>query len=236
MVDTPDTLDTPDTTDAPDVSEVPDTSNAATTLPEGTATIASRGVQTPMPPKISANDIGDEAKKMGCDAPAVWAVCDVESGGSGFLPDGRPRILFEAHIFSRLTNHQYDRSYPNISSPVWNQALYGASGAHQYDRLDEANGLDRIAALEAASWGLFQIMGFNYGRCGFLSADEFITAMWSSERAQLDAFTGFCNSSGLVPFLVSHDWVRFALGYNGPNEALNSYHIRLGQAYQKRVG
>ncbi len=164
------------------------------------------------------------------------AVCDVESGGGGFLPDGRPKILFEAHIFGRLTHHQYDRSHPNISSPVWNHALYGAAGAHQYDRLEEAIGLDQTAALEAASWGMFQIMGSNYGRCGHTSIDNFIAEMRTSEGAHLTAFSAFCRSGGLVPFLISNDWVRFALGYNGEGEAKNNYHFKLAQAYARHRG
>jgi len=188
----------------------------------------------PPPARISADDIAAEAQKIDCDAAAIWAVCDVESSGGGFLPDGRPKILFEAHIFGRLTGHKYDRTHPNISSPTWNRALYGAGGAHQHDRLNEAIGLDRSAALESASWGMFQIMGFNYGKCDFSSVDEFATAMRASERAHLNAFLRFCRSSGLVKFLAAHDWLHFALGYNGPDEAKNNYHVKLEQAYQRR--
>jgi hypothetical protein len=166
----------------------------------------------------------------------VRAVCDVESAGGGFLPDGRPKILFEAHIFGRLTHNQYDRSHPNISAPAWNHALYGAAGAHQHDRLNEAISLDSTAALEAASWGMFQILGLNYGRCGFSSVEGFVAASQLSELDQLKAFSAFCRSSGLVRFLVSHDWLRFALGYNGPGEAQNNYHGKLAQAYARHSG
>lgn len=193
-------------------------------------------VPIPVPSRISAADVEAEAQKLGCDPPAIWAVCDVESSGSWFLHDGRPKILFEAHIFGRLTHHQYDRSHPDISAPAWNHALYGAGGAHQYDRLNEAFSLDKTAALESASWGLFQIMGFNYGQCGFASAEDFVVAMRTTERAHLDAFLGFCRGAGLVAFLKSHDWVRFALGYNGPGEAKNNYHNKLAQAYKQRGG
>ena len=40
--------------------------------------------------------IASAANKLGCEVAAVRAVVDVESGG-GFLPDGRPKILFERH-------------------------------------------------------------------------------------------------------------------------------------------
>lgn len=111
-------------------------------------------------------DIVAEAQRLGCEPAAIWAVCEVESAGSGFLPDGRPKILFEAKAFHTQTDGAYDGSHPNISSPSWDRSLYGASGAHQYVRLAEAVALDREAALNSASWGRFQIMGFNHEMVG----------------------------------------------------------------------
>jgi hypothetical protein len=184
------------------------------------------------PGSLTRNDVAEIAQELRCEAAAVWAVCDVESRGSGFLPDGRPKILFEAHLFGRMTDHQYDRSHPNISSPVWNHSLYGAGGAHQYDRLHEAMSLDHTAALESASWGMFQILGSNYSACGFGSVDEFVKTMGESEKNQLDAFARFCHEAGLVRYLTSLDWLHFALGYNGRLEAQNDYHGKLKRAYE----
>src|SRR5687767_4373955 len=100
---------------------------------------------------LSDADIATAAAELGVEPALIAAVAEVESAGAGFLRDKRPKILFEAHIFSRRTGHRYDGSHPNISSPTWNRALYGASGAHQYERLHEAIALDRKAALESAS-------------------------------------------------------------------------------------
>ena len=58
------------------------------------------------------------AKKLDCQVAAVRAVIDVESRG-GFLPDKRPKILFERHYFSRLTKRKFDGSHPHISHPKW---------------------------------------------------------------------------------------------------------------------
>jgi hypothetical protein len=189
------------------------------------------GAATP----LAATDIAATAASLGCEPAAVRAVCDIESAGGGFLPDKRPRILFEAHVFSRLTDHRFDTSHPNVSSPVWNRALYGAPGAHQYDRLAAAIALGRTAALEAASWGLFQILGLNYGRCGFTGVEDYVTAMCDSEARQLAAFAEFCRRGGLDRFLRAQDWVRFALAYNGPAEADNGYDRKLAAAYVRRA-
>ncbi|HEX3538135.1 MAG TPA: N-acetylmuramidase family protein [Stellaceae bacterium] len=189
------------------------------------------GAATP----LAAADVVSEANAIGCEPAAVWAVCDVESAGTGFLPDRRPRLLFEAHVFGKLTRHRYDASHPNISSPVWNRALYGAPGAHQYDRLAAAIPLDRTAALEAASWGMFQILGLNYLQCGFTGVEDYVAAMCESEARQLAAFAEFCRRGGLERFLRAQDWVRFALRYNGPAEADNGYDDELAAAYARRA-
>src|SRR5882724_3864551 len=76
---------------------------------------------------------------LGARREALWAVLSVETAGCGYLPDRRPKILFERHHFSRLTQHRFDDSYPDVSSPT--AGGYGASGAHQYDRLAVAESL-----------------------------------------------------------------------------------------------
>jgi hypothetical protein len=189
------------------------------------------GAATPLGP----DDIAAAAARMQCEPAAISAVCDIESAGGGFLPDKRPKILFEAHVFGRLTQHRWDVSHPNISSPVWNRALYGAAGAYQYDRLAEAIALDRSAALQSASWGMSQILGLNYAACDFPDVDRYVAVMCASEGGQLAAFCAFCRHGGLDRYLRVHDWTRFALAYNGPGEAENGYDAKLAAAYQRRA-
>jgi hypothetical protein len=172
--------------------------------------------------------IADAAKKLGCEVAAVRAVIDVESRG-GFLPDGRPKILFERHYFSRLTKGRFDASHPGISNGKWGG--YGASGGHQYDRLNEAAALDRDAALRSASWGLFQIMGDHCKTLGYADAEAFVAAMVSGEAAQLDAFVAFVKKNKLDDELIRHDWAGFARGYNGPAYRENRYDTKLAAAY-----
>lgn len=180
--------------------------------------------------RLDLTDIGRAAADLGCEAACVHAVLAVESNGSGFLPDGRPRILFEAHIFSRETQGRFDGSHPRVSSPVWNRLLY-AGGAGEYPRLTEAIVLDRRAALRSASWGLFQILGSNHQRCGYASVEEFVAAMCDDEANHLLAFVEFCRIGALDRALRSHDWAAFARGYNGPNYAANHYDTKLAAAY-----
>lgn len=184
---------------------------------------------------ITEADYRAAAQALGCHVAAVKAVAEVESSGNGFLPSGEPKILFEAHIFDRLTNGRFRKAYPNISSASWNRALYGPAGLHQHRRLQTAVALDRDAALQAASWGRFQIMGFNWRACGYLSLQEFVNDMHASEAGHLRAFVGYVRSRGLADELQRLDWAGFAYGYNGSGYAENRYDTKLAAAYKRHL-
>jgi hypothetical protein len=172
------------------------------------------------------------ATALNCEVACIKAVNKVESGNSGFLASGRPKILFEAHIFSKLTRHQYDSSHPDISSRKWNKTLY-KGGEKEYDRLEKAMGLDRAAALKSASWGRFQIMGFHFAAVGYSSVEAFVQAMYRSEGAQLDSFVTFLQHQHLAAPLREKRWADFARGYNGAGFAANHYDYRLKTAYEQ---
>ena len=164
-------------------------------------------------------------------AAEVWAILTVETRGCGFLPDRRPAILYERHVFSRETGHQFDASHPDISNRE--PGGYGAGGAHQYDRLQRALDLDRPAALRSASWGIGQLMGFNAEISGYADVEAMVSAMSESENNQLVGMSREIIHNGLDRALGSHNWTSFARGYNGPAFAKNHYDTRLAAAFQK---
>ena len=184
---------------------------------------------------LTASDYQRAADELRAKRPQVQAVAQVEAPGSGFLDDGQVKILFEAHHFGRLTAHKYDKTHPNISSPRWNRKLY-VGGAGEHKRLQEAVALNRSAALQSASWGKFQIMGFNYRLAGFPTIQSFINAMVSGEAAQLDAFVAFVKNSHLDDELrmigrSPASCAPFAEGYNGAGYAAQNYHGKIANAY-----
>ncbi|MCE9522142.1 MAG: N-acetylmuramidase domain-containing protein [Alphaproteobacteria bacterium] len=162
-------------------------------------------------------------------AAEVWAVLKVETAGFGFLPDKRPMILYERHIFHRQTGGKHSAKHPDISNDE--PGGYGAGGAHQYDRLQKAIALDRRAALNATSWGVGQLMGFNAKMAGFGDVEGMVEAMSHAEDDQLLGMAGEIQRAGLAKALANHDWATFARGYNGKNYAINHYDVRLKQAY-----
>lgn len=186
--------------------------------------------------KLTEADYVEVAQQLNCDVAAVKAVTEVESRGSGFDPEGFPKTLFEGHWFHKLTNGKFSTNYPTISYPKWTRQFYGKSWSAEKQRLALASELDREAALMSASWGLFQIMGFNYKTCGFESIQQFVNAMCASEGEQLKAFAAFVLANKLDRYLVNQDWASFAKRYNGPGYAENRYDTKLAQAYDKFKG
>lgn len=178
---------------------------------------------------LSSDGMATVAANLGVHAAEIWTVMAVETSGCGYLPDRRPQILFERHIFHRLTNGQFDDGQISDPSP----GGYGPRGANQYDRLAIAVSENRSAALQSASWGLGQIMGMNYARAGFQNVEDMVAAMSESEDQQLLAIGNFLRTTGLSKALGAHDWASFARGYNGPNYAINRYDIRLNAEYLK---
>lgn len=51
---------------------------------------------------LSEAGLAKAAGDIGIGPPALWAVITVETNGCGFLPDRRPRVLFERHLFHLL--------------------------------------------------------------------------------------------------------------------------------------
>ncbi len=184
---------------------------------------------------LSRDDFAAAAQRLGCEVEAIQAVVQVEAGPSGFASDGRPLILFEPHIFSRLTQRRFDQSNPNVSYPSWDRTRYPRDQAGRYAQLREAYGLDPEAAVASASWGLFQIMGMNHARCGFPTATAFVADMSKSHVRQLMAFEAFVRSGGLADELQRLDWEGFARGYNGPGQ-VERYGRLMREAYNRIKG
>lgn len=170
------------------------------------------------------------------DLPVLWAVLLVESRGFGFMPDRRPKILFERHIFHKETGGRFATQAPDLSAPS-NGGYIG--GATEYDRLGRALALCRAAklgdepALRSASWGMGQVMGFNAIAAGFAGAADMARRMADSEDAQLAGMAGFIASQKLDRHLRARNWAGFARGYNGAGFAKFHYDVKLAEAFAK---
>lgn len=186
--------------------------------------------------RLSAAQIAAEATALGVPPPLVGAVYDVESGGRGMdAATGLPIILYEPHVFSRLTGHVHDAGHPSISYRAWKTRPYPKTQTERWDQMLAAMAFDPGAALQSASWGLGQVMGFNFATCGFGDVWAFARRMASGEGAQFGAMLDFIEKKGLLPALKRKDWRAVASGYNGSGQ-VDLYAGKLAKAYAKRGG
>jgi hypothetical protein len=184
----------------------------------------------PAAPLLSEADYQNAAVSLGVEVAVIKAVSEVESRGHGFDAKGRPKILFEAHWFHKFTNGEFDSEYPHLSQPTWalGKKYYSLD---QWQRMNEAMALALEEAWKSASWGKFQVMGFNHS--GWTKVRDFVFAMFESEAQHLKSFLAYCRDSGLVSYLKKKEWAAFARGYNGEGYAANQYDVKLKAAYEK---
>lgn len=161
------------------------------------------------------------AGALGVDAPSLWALITVETRGFGFLPDRRPKILFERHVFHRRTGGRFSALHPDISAPVSGGYLGGAA---EYARLERAMRLDRQAALDSASWALGQIMGYHALRLNYPSTQAMVDSFETGEDEQLAGAQRFIEANPPLKQAFSRgQWSRVAFFYNGAGFAKNGY-------------
>lgn len=191
------------------------------------------------PFRLKETDFQRAAGHLNVEVAAIKAVQEVETGGrGGFIRVGYPTILFEGHIFwSRLKKkglnpEDYVSGNEDILYPKWTKQYY-KQGMNEYERLHRAEEIDREAALCSASWGMWQIMGFNHSACGCGNVFDFCTEMQLNEGTQLNLFTAFLQTNGWDKYLRNKDWAEFARHYNGPAYKENRYDEKLAQAYDK---
>jgi len=181
-------------------------------------------------PAATPADFARAAATIGCDVAAFRAVVAVETGGRGFDDKGRPKALFEPHHFYRLLSGSKRKAAidAGLAYPKWGTRPYPRDS---YPRIEAACRIDERVALESTSWGLPQIMGFNFRAAGYASAREMVEAFITGEPSQLEAMARWIVSEGLAVPLRRRDWARFARGYNGPAYAENAYDKKLAKAY-----
>ena len=198
---------------------------------------------------LSEKDLKDFAQSMELELASVKSVNEVESSGKGFLAQGRPRILFEGHVFWReLKKRNIDPNIllnPEVEDILyekWTKKYY-KGGAGEYTRLGKAATISDLPGVKAAaycsaSWGSFQIMGYHYKKLGYNSIEHFVEQLNKHEREHLIAFGKFISMAGfsgkkLIDWLREKQWEKFAHGYNGSGYKKNKYDTKLKAAYEK---
>ena len=172
---------------------------------------------------LTEEDFREVALRLGVEVAAIKAVVEIEAGRTheGFSAPGTPLINFDLTMFRRFAT----RRGVNLSK-------YSKSHSVVFS-LEAAKSIHPHAAVEGTFWGMFQIGGFNWKKCGAESIDDFVDRMSRSERDQLEMFAEFITTTGLLKHLQAKNWASFARGYNGPSYARRAYHTRMASAYAR---
>lgn len=191
---------------------------------------------------VSDQDYVNAAAQLGADIDPllVRACAQVESGGkSGFGASGLPIIAYEGHWFHKYTHHQYDETHPLLSyrykkKAGWQWQKNNKDQTTAWKTLNEAMELNAEAALKSTSWGMCQVMGFNYESCRYKDVFAFVEAMKRGSLGQLQAFVGYCKGRpGMISALRRKDFAAMAFAYNGKDygnydKQFERAYIRLG--------
>jgi hypothetical protein len=188
---------------------------------------------------LRVSTIVEKAKANSIPPSMLLAFREVESREAGFLPDGRAIILFERHKFYawlvRNKGQQFADSIAKTQSNICSPERGGYYGyEREHDRLRIAEGISVDGAWSSASWGMFQVMGFNYSLCGYFNLRDFITDMKLSESKHLDAAIGFLkNVNGLMAAMRQRNYTRVAELYNGKDQ--QGYDVKMREADKKYI-
>jgi hypothetical protein len=145
--------------------------------------------------------IASEAAAAGLDASIALAIFAVESGRAYDPDTGLVIIRFEPAVFHRYAKRMVDASH--------------GSQAAEWRSFQAACVLDEKSALMATSYGLPQLMGFNFGVTPCASARDLLLAFQRSCREQVAGFFSYCRKNKLIDRAMAGDFVGFALRYNG---------------------
>jgi len=210
---------------------------------------------------LSDEDFSGASQTLQIEEALIRAVTEVEGRGRGFLPDGRPLILFERHVFrqqllklmkastatavsvAKILGVGVPVTGPNIAllddtmmslhGDIYSEKLGGyIGGASEYKRLEKAAQFSLSAARSSASWGMFQIMGYHFATLGYGSVEEMVKLACVSETSHLKDFCKFVQADQkLITSLRGKDYLTFARTYNGPGQ--QGYDEKIRTAYQK---
>jgi hypothetical protein len=143
-----------------------------------------------------------QAQTHGLPVETALAVFFVESQMAYHPATGLIIIRFEPRIFQKYAGQSvtYTR---------------GGQG-EEWQNLGRAYDLDADAALLSTSYGLPQLMGFNWQVTRHPDVRAMVLAFQNSCEEQVAGFFGFVEHNSLVRYIRAADWRGFTKYYNGP--------------------
>ena len=143
----------------------------------------------------------DHASSSQVEPAVAIAIFAVESKRAYDPTTGLVIVRFEPKVFLRRSGRLVISDH--------------SSQLAEWQALENAYAIDPKAALESASYGLPQLMGFNFGVTSHPDARSLLLAFQRSAREQVAGFFGFVAANKLVAAARERRFVDFARRYNG---------------------
>jgi hypothetical protein len=174
------------------------------------------------------------AQELDLEPAVIKAVVLIETGNQmkGFWAPGIPVVNFDKAMYARFRSKATSKA-----GAKGEKVPSGLSGyaLREWTQLINARRQNAEGANLGTFWGMFQIGGFNYRKCGCETVDEFVRLMSYSELEQLELFAAFITNTGMVDDLRKKNWAGFARKYNGPSYAKRGYHTKMAAAYKRLI-
>jgi len=182
----------------------------------------------PEAPAVTTLEMQAFADRLGCSLRQIAAVGAVESAGSGFDRYGRPKLLFERHLFHRMTNGRW-------TPAPFSQPDYGGYSEDSWAKLGSAAACNPDPAFSSASWGAFQVLGSHWQKLGYTSAFDLAHSCVANMAGHYELLCRYIEVFGLKTALrklsrTAADCAEFARLYNGPDFRRNRYDAKLAGA------
>ncbi len=167
-----------------------------------------------------ADIIDSLSAQYGINVRLARAVVAIESGGNVNAQRFEPAVFIDRYAKLQAQNLKF-------ANPAWKgcQIFDGDEWIDTHVNIDNTKlRLEQIwnqAYLESNSWGLGQIMGFNYATCGYQDVFHFVNEILGNRDKQISAMFKFMSNSkdsngkSCIDHLKSGDLVAFARIYNG---------------------
>lgn len=171
--------------------------------------------------RLEGVDVPLMADRINVPEDRVRALDETESRGDGFDSKGRPKMLFEPHLFYRLLegDERAKAVKAGLAYAKWKKDYPSDS----FPRLIRAMEINRDAALKSASWGRYQTLGSHHRILGYRSPDAMVYAFMQDEDSHLEAFVSFIIVNRIDDDLREGRYDTFFAAYNGPGYRENGY-------------
>lgn len=163
--------------------------------------------------------------KYNLDFLLLLSILKIESNSAAFRPDGELTMRFELHIFKQFYAIDDNRKAEFVKNFIIRgnnhyvyingQEIEYHSQGKELEALNIAKSLDESAALQSTSFGIPQIMGFNYRIGGFVNVLQLVDYLKADELNHYKIFIAYLEQRGIIQYIKSYDYNKIAELYNG---------------------